>query len=114
MFPETEEGQKQANTIWDGVAAGKKWSGVVEKITRLGDSYFVNLMAIPIMRENDGLISVIFFELDMTNDIEIRDKLQKIAFIDFEKGLMIRHHMETTIDELIKKQSSFYVRLFNN
>jgi len=107
MFPETEEAQIQANLIWNIVNDGNKWSGVVEKITRQGDSYFVNLIAIPIVRENDGLISVIFFEVDITDDIDIRKKLQRIAFIDFETGLMSRHHLETTINGLIEKQSSF-------
>lgn len=107
MFPNTAEGQEQANTIWSSVIYGKEWAGIVEKVTRLGDSYFVNLMAIPIVREDVGLISVIFFELDMTEDVELQERLQKIAFIDYETGLMSRHHLETTVNEYIEEQNNF-------
>lgn len=107
MFSETKAGQQQANTIWNSVANGKNWSGIVEKQTRLGEPYFVKLMAVPVVRESSGLISIIIFELDMTKDMKLREKLQKVAFIDFETGLMSRHHLETTVNDFIEKQSSF-------
>lgn len=107
MFPDTTEGQEQANTIWSSVIYGKEWAGIVKKVTRLGDSYFVKLMAIPIVREDVGLISVIFFELDMTEDVELQERLQKIAFIDYETGLMSRYHLETTVNEYIEEQNNF-------
>ena len=47
MFPETVEGQSQAHAIWKSIKAGKTWYGTVEKVTRLGEPYFVNMIAIP-------------------------------------------------------------------
>jgi len=109
MFPETNEGQEQAKLIWSCVTNGKKWSGVAEKVNRLGEPYYVKMMAIPINRLDHGLISIIFFELDVTQDIELQEKLQKIAFIDFETGLMSRHHLETSVEEMIKDNDRFTV-----
>lgn len=107
MFPDTQEGQKQAHDIWNHVSQGNSWSGIVEKITRSGDSYFVKSIALPIIRSNEGVISVIFVEMDMTEDVKIREQLQQIAFFDYETGLMSRHNLETTVNELIDSKESF-------
>ena len=41
MFPDTTKGKKQAHEIWGHVSSGKNWFGIAEKVTRLGDLYFV-------------------------------------------------------------------------
>lgn len=107
MFPKTAIGQEQAQDIWTYVKSGKSWSGTVEKITRLGESYFVKLVAIPVNFVDAEPMSIFLIELDVTQDVELREKLQKIAFIDFETGLMSRHNLETTVNESIAKNDSF-------
>lgn len=107
MFPDTPEGQAEAHTIWNHIDHGKAWSGTVQKITRHGDPYFVKLTAIPIIHSDKELKSAILFELDMTEDIQLREKLQQIAFFDFETELMSRHNLEMTVNELIKKEEHF-------
>lgn len=106
MFPTSATGQKQAQTIWLTLMNGRSWSGTVEKMNRHEESYFVNMVALPIQRE-DIVISVILIELDMTEDIELRERLKEIAFIDYETGLMSRYNLETTIHDLIKKKDHF-------
>lgn len=107
MFPDTTKGQKQAHEIWTRVSSGKSWFGTAEKVTRLGDSYFVQMTAIPNMQEDEGLNSVLLLELDITEDFLLRNRLQQIAFIDYETGLMSRHHLETTVNELITAKENF-------
>ena len=107
MFPDTIEGREQAHEIWKYVTSGKSWFGTAEKITRLGDPYFVQITAIPIKQVDEEMDSVVFLELDITEDIQLRDRLQQIAFIDYETGLMSRHHLETTVNELISEKESF-------
>lgn len=107
MFPDTSEGQEQAHLIWNHVSSGKNWSGTVEKATRFGDSYFVKLTAIPIIRTNEEFISVICLELDITEDVRLREQLQQIAFFDYETGLMSRHNLETVVNKLIEKKEHF-------
>ena len=107
MFPETEIGQKQVHLIWNSVNSGKTWSGTTEKVTRTGEPYFVKMIAIPITNENTELTSVIFLELDITNDVQLREQLQLIAFIDYETGLMSRHKLEVTVNEFIEENRNF-------
>ncbi|MEK3935993.1 EAL domain-containing protein [Sporosarcina sp. FSL W7-1349] len=107
MFPETDEGVEQAHLIWDTVNKGKTWSGATEKMGRTGESYHVNLIAIPFMNDEGELNSVTFLELDITQDVNIRNQLQQIAFIDFETGLMSRHKLEATVNEMIQEDKHF-------
>jgi len=107
MFPDTEEGQYQAHIIWKSITAGKTWFGMVEKITRLGKPYFVNMIAIPSMQLHEKSFSVTFLELDITEEVQLRDQLQQIAFIDYETGLMSRYKLETTVTEIIEEAKSF-------
>jgi len=107
MFPQTVEGQRQAHAIWNSLTAGKNWFGMVEKITRLGKPYFVNMLAIPSMPSDDKPFSVTFLELDITEDVQLRDQLQQIAFTDYETGLMSRYKLETIVTEIIEEAKNF-------
>ena len=107
MFPETDAGQNQAHAIWNSVTSGKTWFGTAEKTTRLAEPYFVNLIAIPFINENVGLVSVTLLELDITDDVHLREQLQQIAFIDYETGLMSRYKLETTVNESIADDKHF-------
>ena len=107
MFPDNESGQNQAHLIFDQLSSGKTWSGLVEKANRFGDSYFVNMTAIPHYHEEEGLVSAILFEIDITEDVQLRDRLEKIAYIDHETGLMSRHNLEATVNKLISNQEHF-------
>lgn len=107
MFPDTESGQNQAHTIWESLSRGKSWFGMAEKMTRSGEPYFVNLLAIPILHSKDGQSSYTFLELDITEDVQLRDQLQQVAFIDFETGLMSRYKLEKTVNTYIEAGKHF-------
>ena len=107
MFPETESGQHQAHTIWTSVSRGKSWYGPVEKITRSGDSYFVNMLAIPVPYTEDKPFSVTILEIDITEDVHSQDQLQQIAYIDYESGLMSRYKLELMVNEFIEEEKHF-------
>lgn len=107
MFPDTPDGQEQAHTIWEMILSEQTFSGTVEKVTRLGEPYFVKMTAVPVVRADEGLISAVFFELNITEDVELREQLQQIAFIDYETGLMSRHNLETTVQKRIKELENF-------
>lgn len=107
MFPDTEEAQEAAHRIWNQLLIGETWFGTAEKMTRHEESYFVNMLAIPFLDATNQLKSVTFFELDITNDVQTRKRLQEIAFIDFETGLMSRHKLEATVNEYIEGDQHF-------
>lgn len=107
MFSEDEEKQAQAHAIWNFITNGKPWFGTVEKTSRNGEPYYVKMMAIPTMNEEGSLESAMFLELDITADVELQEKLEQIAFIDFETGLMSRHKLETMVNENIAENKHF-------
>ena len=59
------------------------------------------------MPADDKPFSVTFLELDITEDVHLRDQLQQIAFIDYETGLMSRYKLETTVNEFIEEEKNF-------
>lgn len=107
MFPDEVKCQKKANRIWKQLSEGKPWFGAVKKMRRSGDPYYTKMTAIPIIGANQEFLSVFTLELDMTDDFQLKEKLERIAFFDYETGLMNRHNLETTVTELITKENSF-------
>ena len=66
------------------------------------------MIAIPIMPSDEKPFSVTFLELDITEDVQLRDQLQQIAFIDYETGLMSRYKLEMTVGRrFIEEAKSF-------
>ena len=45
--------------------------------------------------------------MDITEDVQLREKLQEIAFIDQDTGLMSRHKLEMTVNQYIAETKSF-------
>lgn len=107
MFSDNAENQETANSIWDRLLTGKTWSGKVEKMTRKGEPFFVNMLAVPTVDRNGELLSVLFLEVDISEDVRLQEKLSKIAFIDVETGLMSRHRLEQAVNESIQKGHHF-------
>lgn len=107
MFSEDKEGQSRADAIWDRITSGKSWFGKVEKLSRNGEPYYVKMVAIPMMNDAGLLESATFLELDITKDVELQEKLQQIAFIDFETGLMSRYKLEAVTNEYINENRHF-------
>lgn len=107
MFSDDQKNQQTVNSIWDCLLSGKSWSGKVEKMTRGGEPFYVNTLAVPAMSEDGELQSTLFVELDITEDIRLQEKLSEIAFIDIETGLMSRHKLEQVVNESIKLGQHF-------
>ncbi|WP_432363506.1 EAL domain-containing protein [Sporosarcina sp. UB5] len=107
MFPDDERSQTVAHAIWKRLSNGKSWFGKVEKQTRHGELYYVRMLAIPQLDAEDNLESSTFLELDITEEVEMKEKLEQIAFIDFETGLMSRHKLETLVNEYIEENRHF-------
>ncbi|MEK4023493.1 sensor domain-containing protein [Sporosarcina sp. FSL W7-1283] len=107
MFSDDPKNQQTVNSIWDCLLSGKSWSGKVEKMTRGGEPFYVNTLAVPTMSEDGELQSTLFVELDITEDIRLQEKLSEIAFIDIETGLMSRHKLEQVVNESIKLGQHF-------
>lgn len=66
MFPQTDDGTADANNIWTSLKNGKAWKGEVEKMSKDGLSYWVDLTAIPIFVTCKNPSYFILLENDIT------------------------------------------------
>ncbi|VDG98290.1 Oxygen sensor protein DosP [Lysinibacillus sphaericus] len=107
MFDESEQAQDAIHMIWEQLKEGKTWFGTAQKLKRSGETYYTNLLAVPSMTEDGMLESTMFLELDITEEVHLKERLEQIAFIDVETGLMSRHKLEVLVNEMIKEEKSF-------
>ncbi|MFC5557755.1 EAL domain-containing protein [Ureibacillus thermophilus] len=108
LFPEDEESQQIADTIWNTISKGKIWKGDVQKKKKTGETYWVHLTAIPTSSPNEDDFHYFLIEQDITNEKEMQQKLEKIAYIDAETGLMNVHRLESIVKEMIEEKQNFY------
>lgn len=108
LFPEREDNIDIVNNIWETITSGQVWKGDVEKITKDGVSYWVHLTAIPTTSTKENAYNYILIEQDITNEKNLQHKLEKIAYIDAETGLMNGHRLEKVVKELVEEGRHFY------
>lgn len=107
LFPEDENSKKIVDTIWKTITSGQIWQGEVEKMTKDGLPYWVDLTAIPTYSEKDKQNQYVLIEKDITSQKNIQQKLEKIAYIDPETGLMNTHRLEIIVNEMINENRHF-------
>lgn len=107
MFPQTDEGSKQADKIWSTLKNNRTWHGEVEQITKDGQPYWVELSAIPIAKNKENCPSYLFLENDITDKKMLQNRLEQIAYIDQETGLMNRYRLEQIVNEMIEEGHHF-------
>lgn len=107
MFPQTDEGTKQADKIWDALKNNRTWHGEIEQLTKDGQSYWVELSAIPIAKTQASNASYLLLEKDITDKKLLQKRLEKIAYIDQETGLMNRYRLEQIVNEMIEESQHF-------
>ena len=75
---------------------------------KTGETYWVHLTAIPTYSHSEQKYRYILIEQDITNEKELQHKLEKIAYVDAETGLMNVHRLENVVKEMIAEQQQFY------
>ena len=107
LFPETPESAELVENIWQTINSGEIWEGKVEKVTKDGQPYWVDLTAIPTYSHIDQNYRYILIEKDITNEKKLKQQLEKIAYIDTETGLMNVHRLEKLVTEMIEEGRHF-------
>lgn len=107
MFPQTEEGTDQVNEIWNIIHSGRIWQGEVEKMAKDGESYWVELIAIPVTLQGDTPDYFLVLAKDITEKKLLQQRLEKIAYVDQETGLMNRYRLEQIVNEMIDEKQYF-------
>jgi len=106
LFPEhtTDTG---VNQIWHALKSNRVWQGSVEKVSRDGDAYWVDMTAIPVLALNGEPLYFAILEKDITEKRLLQMHLEQIAYVDPETGLMNRHHLESIVSEMITEKRNF-------
>lgn len=106
LFPELTT-DKGVNQIWHALKSNRVWQGSVEKVSRDGDSYWVDMTAIPVLAANGEPLYHAILEKDITEKRLLQQHLEQIAYVDPETGLMNRHHLEYIVSGLIEEKRHF-------
>lgn len=107
LFPENDNTEKVADSIWRTLQNHHSWQGDVEKISKGGEPYWVHLTAIPTLSPIDNKLQFILIEKDITKEKALQLQLEKIAYIDTETGLMNAHRLEKIVSEMIEEKRNF-------
>ncbi len=107
LFPDTDESKEVTEQIWKTITSGNIWHGDVEKISKDGQSYWVNLTAIPTYSPIENHFQYTLLEQDITEEKLLKDSLEKIAYVDPETGLMNVFRLEQNVNEMIDEGKRF-------
>ena len=107
LFPNTSEHIAVADGIMNIIQKGNTYQGTVEKMTKDGLSYWVDLIAIPITDIENNTLYYILLEEEVTEKKLLQTRLEEIAYVDAETGLMSRHRLEQVVNEHIEEQKNF-------
>ncbi|MET0959208.1 MAG: EAL domain-containing protein [Psychrobacillus psychrotolerans] len=107
LLPDTPENMAIGNQIITRLRDGKVFQGSVEKITKDGTTFWVNLLAIPVHNTQNNTPYFLLLEDEITEKKLMQTKLEQIAYVDTETGLLSRHRLEEVVNEYIDEKKSF-------
>ncbi|MER2076390.1 EAL domain-containing protein [Psychrobacillus psychrotolerans] len=107
LLPDTPEHMAIGNQIITRLRDGKVFQGSVEKITKDGTTFWVNLLAIPVHNTQNNTPYFLLLEDEITEKKLMQTKLEQIAYVDTETGLLSRHRLEEVVNEYINEKKSF-------
>lgn len=107
LLPDTPEHMAIGNQIITRLRDGKAFQGSVEKITKDGTTFWVNLLAIPVHNTQNNTPYFLLLEDEITEKKLMQTKLEQIAYVDTETGLLSRHRLEEVVNEYINEKRSF-------
>lgn len=106
LFP-PETGEGVVNTIWASLKSNRVWQGSVEKISKDGETYWVEMTAIPIVSSDQDSLYYAILEKDITEKKRLQTHLEQIAYVDPETNLMNRHRLEYIVSNYIEEKKHF-------
>ena len=107
LFPNTPEHIAVADEVMNCIQRGNTYQGTVEKMTKDGTNYWVELLAIPITDIENNTLYYLLLEEEVTEKKLLQSRLEEIAYVDAETGLMSRHRLEEVVNEHIQERKNF-------
>lgn len=107
LFPNNPDHITIADKIMNKIQKGESFHGTVEKMTKDGNNYWVNLLAIPITNKENNTLYHMLLEEEITEKKLVQARLEEIAYVDNETGLMSRYRLEEMVDDYIQQSKHF-------
>lgn len=107
LFPNDPNQIKIADNIMKLLQNGERFQGTVEKITKDGTNYWVDLLALPVTDTKNVPLYYLLLEVEITEKKLFQSRLEQIAYVDTETGLMSRHRLEEIVEEYIEEKRHF-------
>ncbi|MFJ7825658.1 EAL domain-containing protein [Psychrobacillus sp. NPDC096623] len=107
LLPDTPEYIAIGKQIITKLRDGKVFQSAVEKVTKDGTVYWVNLLGIPVSNTQNNTPYFLLLEEEITEKKLMQNKLEQIAYVDTETGLLTRHRLEEIVNEYINENKSF-------
>lgn len=106
LFPQ-DKGGIVANSIWHTLKSNRVWQGAAEKVTKDGETYWVEMTAIPVTSSLNEPLYYAILEKDITEKKRLQTHLEQIAYVDPETNLMNRHRLEYIVSNFIEEKHHF-------
>ena len=84
--------------MWSTIRAKKVWKGVLKNRKKDGSYYWVDIVIVPILDEQGEIFEYIAVRHEITELIDKREELEKIAYFDLLTGLGNRHKLLSDLE----------------
>lgn len=107
LLPDTPDNMLVADNIMKILHRGERFQGTVEKTTKDGLNYWVNLLAMPVADSKNNTLYYLLLEEEVTEKKLFQSRLEQIAYVDMETGLMSRYRLEEVVKEHMEENRHF-------
>gem|GEM_PF-881806 len=84
--------------LWDTIQSGKSWHGIIKNRKKDGGYYWADSVVSPVFDKNGGIKEYISIRRDITELMEQKDELHRLANSDEVTGLGSRNKLQSDID----------------
>jgi PAS domain S-box-containing protein/diguanylate cyclase (GGDEF)-like protein len=84
--------------LWDTIQSGQSWHGIIKNRKKDGGYYWADSVVSPVFDKNGGIKEYISIRRDITELVEQKDELHRLANYDAVTGLGSRNKLQADID----------------
>jgi len=102
IFKSGKHGRKFYKRLWDTILSGEKYQNVIINKTKEGKFIYLDTIITPVLDEAGNIESFVSTARDMTRDVKMKERLQKLATLDALTQILNRYAINQEIDNEIK------------
>ena len=98
IFKSTKQDKKFYKNLWNTILSGKNYHGILINRAKNSTLYYVDMNITPIFDEKNKIRNFVATSTDITNRIEIENRLKKLATVDSLTKIYNRYKINEEID----------------